>query len=913
MKRFFSNLPIRYKLLLSTCVTILFVIALGGLAIYQVAKRTVETSIEAQLTSSTDMMLNMVRTAADVSIKNYLRSSAEANKMIIENYYKEYRRGRITEEEAKRRSRNVLFSQTIGKTGYIYCTNKDGIAIVHPVPGVEGRSFRDLAFVQEQMKRKEGYLTYEWKNPGDASMKPKALYMTYFAPWDWIISVSSYRSEFIHLISVNDIRSSVLAMRFGKTGYSFILDSRGNIIVHPSLEGNIQNLSDPDMMESARRIIRQKVGKISYYWKNPSEKKPREKIVILNYIEELDWIIAASGYVDEFYEPLNNLRNVIIFVSGLALTIVFVITLWISSAITRPIKKLMGYFAAGATNDFSVRMKRPSRDEVGRLARYFNMFMEKLQQYSQSLHAEIQEHKQSEKALRESEERYRTLTENTPDIIYETDAGMKVTYLNKAGYQLTGHSREDIEKGLTMKDLIGEAGFNEISGHIDQKQDKFLIVHKIPRKDGYHIFGENNCIALYDDESDLAGLRGSIRDITEKQRLEEQLLQAQKMETIGTLAGGLAHDFNNVLGGIVSTLSILQYEIEKGQNIEPEMLKKYIQIMDKSGQRAVDMVQQLLTLSRRSNTQFSPVDLNTTILNVKKICNNTFDKSIEIRINLPREKAIAQADATQMEQALLNLCLNAGHAMTIMRPESTPKGGILTIAMKKIHADTDFCKIRPEAKQIDYWRLCVDDTGVGMEPQTLSKIFVPFFTTKEKGKGTGLGLSMVYNIIHQHQGFINVYSEAGSGATFDVYIPVLYGKEVAEAVEKRFELPRGEGIVLVADDEEVMRQTADTILRKCGYEVITAADGEQAVQIFEQRHQEIKCVLLDLVMPKKSGDQVYMEMKKISSRVKVIMTSGFKQDERVTYALDQGVNAFIQKPYTLENLAKLIAGILGGS
>lgn len=905
MKRFFADLPVRYKLLLSTCVTLVAVIALTSFSIYHFTQKMLEADIEARLTSSTDMLLNMVKTSADVSIKNYLRALAETNEMIVANFYRQYKKGLITEEEAKSRSRNVLFSQVIGKTGYIYCTNKDGVAIVHPVPGVEGKSFIDHEFVREQMKRKEGYLTYEWKNPGETEFKPKALYMTHFQPWDWIISVSSYRAEFIHLISVNDIRSSVLSMRFGKTGYSYIIDSRGNLIVHPFRRGNIHDLADPDLRESAERIIKQKVGKLVYNWQNANEDKPREKIVMLNYIPELDWIIASSGYTDEFYEPLKHLRNMIIFVSLLALTIVFIVTLWISSAITRPIRKIMGYFATGDMDDFSVRMPSSADDEVGRLTKYFNFFMEKLQQYSNSLHSEILEHKRAEKALRESEERYRALADNTPDIIYEADAGLKVTYLNQAGYRLTGHSPDDLKRGLTMKDLIGEAGFAEISRNIEQKQVKFLTVHKIPRRDGYHIFGEDNCIAIY-DEGGLTVLRGSIRDVTDKLRMEEQLLQAQKMETIGTLAGGLAHDFNNVLGGIVSTLSLLQFEMRKEQRIDPEKLKKCLNIMDKSGQRAVEMVQQLLTLSRRRETQFAPIDLKMTVSNVRKICESTFDKSIDIRISVPGEAALAYADATQMEQVLLNLCVNASHAMTIMRAEGELKGGVLTVSLEKIEADAAFCGIRPEAKPIDYWRICVQDTGVGMNAQTVSKVFVPFFTTKEKGKGTGLGLSMVYNIVHQHDGFINIYSEAGQGSTFDVYIPVFHGQAPVEAKEKYFEIPQGKGMILVVDDEEVMRHTADAILKKCGYEILTASDGEQALRIFEQRHAEIKGVLLDLVMPKKSGEQVYLEMKKIDSRVKVIMASGFKQDERVVFAMEQGVNAFIQKPYTLEKLAQVI-------
>lgn len=273
---------------------------------------------------------------------------------------------------------------------------------------------------------------------------------------------------------------------------------------------------------------------------------------------------------------------------------------------------------------------------------------------------------------------------------------------------------------------------------------------------------------------------------------------------------------------------------------------------------------------------------------------------------------MAYADPSQMEQVLLNLCINANHAMTIMRPEGEPRGGMMTVTLEMIHADRNFCATCPEAKDIDYWCLSIGDTGIGMDQQTIAKIFVPFFTTKDKGKGTGLGLSMVYNIVQQHEGFINIYSEIGIGTTFKVYIPVLHGAELAEEKEKSRELPQGEGLILVVDDDEIIRQSVDMILRKCGYRVITACDGVEGVRIFRERHRDIKGVILDLVMPKKSGEQAYMDMKAIDPNVKVILSSGFRQDERVNFALEQGINAFIQKPYTLEKLADVLAELFSG-
>ncbi len=262
-----------------------------------------------------------------------------------------------------------------------------------------------------------------------------------------------------------------------------------------------------------------------------------------------------------------------------------------------------------------------------------------------------------------------------------------------------------------------------------------------------------------------------------------------------------------------------------------------------------------------------------------------------------------QADPTQLEQILLNLCVNANHAMTLMRPEGQPKGGILTISLARVRSDRQFCITHPEAIETDYWKLSVADTGVGIDKNNMSKIFIPFFTTKDKGAGTGLGLSMVYTIVQQHHGFTDVYSEKGMGSNFNVYLPVFESELACEEAKDLSSIPRGEGLILVVDDEEVMRHTAGTILGKCGYRVITAMDGEEGVRVFRERHHEIRAVLLDLVMPRKSGEQAYLEMKKIDPGLKVILTSGFRKDERVDLALSCGINGFIQKPYSLERLA----------
>jgi PAS domain S-box-containing protein len=402
-----------------------------------------------------------------------------------------------------------------------------------------------------------------------------------------------------------------------------------------------------------------------------------------------------------------------------------------------------------------------------------------------------------------------------------------------------------------------------------------------------------------------------VDDVTELERKDSQLRQAQKMETVGTLAGGLAHDFNNVLGGITGATSLIRHDIGK-KEINIARVMEMIKLLEESSGRAADMVQQLLALSRQHELTLSPVDLNMSVKHVLKICTSTFDKSIEIHYDGYQGPAMVKADPTQMEQVVLNLCVNASHAMTIMRREGEPHGGTLTISIGRIFADRFFCDTHPEAHPGHYWMVSHRDTGVGMDSKTISKIFDPFFSTKKTGTGTGLGLAMVYNIVQQHGGFVDVYSEPGYGSTFNVFLPTLEdGSGLNRDTGAEECIETGSGLILIIDDEEIIRTTARHMLEECGYRVITAVNGEEGIALYRDRHDEISVVLLDMAMPRKSGVETFAEIKTINPSVKILLTSGFKQDERVQKLLAQGVEDFIQKPYSLIELSRKIKAIIG--
>lgn len=569
---FYRNLPIRFKLILVYGSILVGAALLIGMVIYFQVRNTIEANIESELGNTTATIQNMVQTSANTSIKNYLRAVAEKNKEIAENIYKRQLAGLMTEEAAQAQVRGILFSQIIGKTGYIYCANSRGVAIVHPNPGVAGQNFLDFQFVQEQIKRKEGYLEYEWENPGEARKRSKALYMTYFKPWDWIISVSSYRDEFKDLVNVSDFRDSILALKFGKTGYSYVIDSKGNVIVHPILQGNVYDVTDSKVWTTVHDICAQKRGKIIYSWKNPDEDAYREKLVIFNYIEEFDWIVASTSYLEEIYAPLKTARNVVIvtifgiFLMGLP------ISFWISASIIRPLRSLMRRFFQAASGNLTVRMPIKSADEIGQLAEYFNNFMEKLEVSSADLLAEVQERKQTEEALRESEKKYRTILECIKEGYFEVDLDGNFTFFNGSMLKILGYSEDELGRmnireftdKKNLKRVLKTFGQVKALGDASNASGWELI-----KKDNSRCFSEISVSLIEDKEGQSIGFRVVLRDVTEhknsekeSKRLEQEILNISERER-QRIGRDLHDDLCPQLIGIEVLNKVLRQKLEK--------------------------------------------------------------------------------------------------------------------------------------------------------------------------------------------------------------------------------------------------------------------------------------------------------------------------------------------------------------
>ncbi|MBO0863242.1 MAG: response regulator [Chloracidobacterium sp.] len=388
-----------------------------------------------------------------------------------------------------------------------------------------------------------------------------------------------------------------------------------------------------------------------------------------------------------------------------------------------------------------------------------------------------------------------------------------------------------------------------------------------------------------------------IRDITDKKRLESQFLRAQRMESIGTLAGGIAHDLNNVLSPILTAVELLQ------MRLTDESSQRLLNILHTNAVRGGEMIKQVLSFARGVEGENMPLQPARLIKEIIKILTDTMPKNIEITFSIANDLSSVSGDATQLHQVLMNLCVNARDAM--------PQGGKLRIEAENVEIDEHYARMNVEAKPGKYVSVSVIDTGVGIPEQNLTKIFDPFFTTKEQGKGTGLGLSTVAGIVRSHDGFVNVYSEIGRGARFKVYLPAIDVAQAAQAQSSQRDLPAGHGeLILVIDDENAIREVARETLNAFGYRVVIASDGAEAMAVFAAHKDEVKLVITDMMMPYMDGPATIRALRRLDPQLKIIATSGLKAEDKIADAAQLGVKSFLPKPYTAEKLLKTVAAAL---
>ena len=510
----------------------------------------------------------------------------------------------------------------------------------------------------------------------------------------------------------------------------------------------------------------------------------------------------------------------------------------------------------------------------------------------------ISDRQKADEHLKKSEEQFRLIAENVIDMIALVDLDGRRIY-NSPSYRTILGDPELLKATDGFQEIhpddvarVKQVFQDTVRTGIGQRIEyRFLL------KDGSTRTIDSKGTVIRDSDGKASQVLIVSRDVTEEKRLAAQFLRAQRMESIGTLAGGIAHDLNNVLAPIMMAIEVLRDKISDPGG------QKILMMIDTSAKRGADIVRQVLAFGRGVKGERILLQLKHVVIELVKIFSETFPKSIEIKSDIPRDLWTVYADPTQMHQVMLNMLINARDAM--------PVGGTLTISAENRTLDETYSRMNPEAKPGAYVCIVITDTGTGIPADIREKIFEPFFTTKEVGIGTGLGLSTTLAIVRSHEGFINLESEEGKGTTFRIYIPATGAVSNQAVASEEADLPLGNGeLILVIDDEAAIREITGATLKAHGYRVRTASDGAEGVAVYAEYKRKIKVVITDIAMPVMDGTAAILALKKINPDVKIIAASGLTTKGQLTTASDSNVQAFLTKPYSAEKLLTTLAEVL---
>ncbi|MBW4670198.1 MAG: response regulator [Cyanomargarita calcarea GSE-NOS-MK-12-04C] len=511
----------------------------------------------------------------------------------------------------------------------------------------------------------------------------------------------------------------------------------------------------------------------------------------------------------------------------------------------------------------------------------------------EQIQTELIERQKSEHKIREQA----ALLDVATDAIIVQTLDNQIQFWNKSAEWLYGWKAAEAV-GKNAHQLL----FNETSPQL-QRATQFVLEHGSwqgeltqVQKDGKEIIVSSRWTLVLDLEEQPQSILIVNTDITEKKQLEQQFLRAQRLESIGTLAGGIAHDLNNVLTPIIMSPQLLQQA-----QLSTEKQQRLLTTIEKSAKRGAGLVKQVLSFARGMEGKRMILQVRDLLFEIQHIALETFPKSIEVYVDVSPDLWLVSGDSTQLHQVLMNLIVNARDAM--------PNGGTLKLSAENLFIDDNYAGMNLEASVGPYSVITISDTGNGMTSEILSRIFEPFFTTKEQGKGTGLGLSTAIGIIKSHGGFVTVESVVGQGTQFQVYLPAVPANQTPLTPDK--ELPKGQGeLILVVDDEATIREITQISLEKSNYRVLTASDGIEAIALYLQHKDEISAVLMDMMMPQMDGLTSIRVLKQINPLVLIIAITGLAESSEVDVAIGAGVKTFLSKPYTLQELLKTLHSVL---
>jgi len=716
-------------------------------------------------------------------------------------------------------------------------------------------------------------------------------------------------------------------IKIGKTGLSFAMERSGLLVATSTGESLLRSADDAEdgrrlcaresstpTIRRAAEFLTEQVGDYrsiidsqQFEFQLDGE---RQFLQISPVRDEygIDWLVAVVVPESDFMAEINANSRTTVFLIVFALTIAIAGGIATMRWVSGPVRQLAASVQAFAIGDWKPVVTKGRVAEIGSLALVFNNMARKLAGSMEQLTAEVDQRKRTEETLRESEERYRAVVEDTPVLICRFLSDGKISYVNEAYCRCFGKTSEELI-GQSFLSLIPEADRDAVWNGLSKMSVESPIhsqEHPVIVPDGEDRWQRWTDHALFDEQGEVVAYQSIGEDITDRKRaegeaaqLEAQLRESRRLEAIGQLAGGVAHDFNNQLAGIINYSELLQRrELGKKE-------RRYVDMVLKAAQRSADLTAQLLAFSRKVELTIEWVDIHALVGEVVSLLSHTIDRRITITQRLNADPSATMGDASQLESALLNLAVNASDAMS--------GSGELVIATDVITLDEDFCGSHPHGVTPGrFVVVSVSDTGVGMDEETLGHIFEPFFTTKGIGAGTGLGLAAVYGTVRSHAGTIDVQSELGQGSVFRIYLPLAPAVDdsMDEGTENARQVSVTAARLLLVDDEEVVRESACEMLHDLGYDVVSCVDGVAAVEYYRESWQDVDLVLLDMMMPKMNGHDAFRAMRAINSKVKVLLLSGFSLDHRIQAVLDEGALGYLRKPFRYDELGDNVAQVL---
>ncbi len=807
--------------------------------------------------------------------------------------------------------------------GYFFISSLDGTMILNSfLPELEDNQqrnrddsrgqniYRDLAGIVRQSG--EGFYDYYWPKPGiEGNDFKKVTFVKHFAPLNWFIGSGFYVDEVEKQLK-QELLDRIAKIRFGDRGdgYIFVVSYDGTTLMNDTqrhlIGKNIWNLSDAygvKVIQEERRAVEKPDGDFIYYsWNKPSQKKASPKVSFVKGVKDWQWMVGAGVYLDDveveidlMHAELNRqiqtrILAVTLLVMGMALLFLFFFRR-LQRRLENDFARFSAFFERAVHSDESIDRDQVRFAELDLLAQDANLMLEGKVKAQQELRRERE-------ALLESEKRYRETINLLPQVVWEADCQGKITFINELAFKLSGYVREDFSQGVNIAQLM----IPEDRKRVQKNMERLLageplgrIEYTSLRKDG-STFPISTYASPIMSKGQVVGARGVAIDISERKQHEKEMLKVRKLESVGILAGGIAHDFNNILAAIMGNISLALSLSDPADEIYD-----LLESSEKASVRAKNLTQQLLTFAKGGEPVKKMAAIDTVIRDSASFVLSGSKVNCDFRFADDLWPLLI--DAGQISQVVQNIIINSVQAM--------PTGGTIAIDCCNFHMEKGTATPLQPGK---YVRIMIRDHGFGIPEAMLDKIFDPYFTSKDQG--SGLGLAITHSIISKHDGLITVDSEIGQGTTFCIYLPAGHADEKIE-VEK--ELPAStvaSARIMIMDDEEMICSLVESALSRFGYDVLTAVDGEAALQLFRDSRaagKQIDLILMDLTIPGgMGGEDVVREIRKLDSQVKIVVCSGYSTDPVMANFNDHGFDAALVKPFLIKDLNECVARVMAG-